>query len=555
MLIFVPSKSLTMRLFLFILSAILYIECKAQNIDSLYNELDECIANSQLYIDKKEEKIRSLQKSLEESKSVDAKFEYAFKLYLEYRSYDDKKAKLTLLKGLNLAQKAGDINRENLIYSYLADQNNLGGYYNEALEWLSKVDEKCLDRETADDYYYACAQVYWELSTYSSYFQLKKKYSALSADYNDKFFHVTDDNTSFYYQRKLGVILSQNKVKEAIALCGKWEQETEKGSHEQAIMAYYMSECYKKLNDEKKQRYWLTLSALYDCRNAVMDQASLWNLAQQLSKEGYLSRAQVYVEYSWKCSSKFGSHTRAWQVSPVITSINEIFKEQMGRNNRTLTILLVIVSVMVLLLLSTLIFLYNRNKQLSITRNALSQSNIELAKLNEQLNESNEKMNQVNRQLHDSNRVKDEYIARFLSLCSEYIDKMDSYRLKINRRLKANQYKELLYMTASDELQERETKELFANFDAVFLKLYPTFVESFNSLLQPQFHQKLGENSELTTDMRMAALIRLGIDDSAHIAEFMRLSPNTVYNYRARLKSRASVDRNEFENKIKEIGL
>ncbi len=190
-----------MRLFLFILSAILYIECKAQNIDSLYNELDECIANSQLYIDKKEEKIRSLQKSLEESKSVDAKFEYAFKLYLEYRSYDDKKAKLTLLKGLDLAQKAGDINRENLIYSYLADQNNLGGYYNEALEWLSKVDEKCLDRETADDYYYACAQVYWELSTYSSYFQLKKKYIALSADYNDRLFHVTDDNASFYYLR------------------------------------------------------------------------------------------------------------------------------------------------------------------------------------------------------------------------------------------------------------------------------------------------------------------------------------------------------------------
>ena len=110
-------------------------------------------------------------------------------------------------------------------------------------------------------------------------------------------------------------------------------------------------------------------------------------------------------------------------------------------------------------------------------------------------------------------------------------------------------------MTSSDELRETETKALFANFDAVFLKLYPTFVESFNSLLQAQYHQQLGPNSELTTDMRMAALIRLGIDDSAHIAEFMRLSPNTVYNYRARLKSRASVDRAEFEDRIKEIGM
>jgi len=529
--------------------------CEAQDIDSIYVELDKLIENPRIYIDRKERKIRFLQKALRESSSIEAKYEYAFKLYMEYRSYDDKKAKEILLTGLDIATQTGDINKKNLIYSYLADQNNLGGFHHEALEWLSKVDESALDRKTAETYYYACTQVYWELASYSSYSELKDKYRILSSEYGKKFLEVTDKNTDFYYQRELGRLLSENKTGEAIALCGKWEKESEKGSHEQAIMAYYLSECYKNQNNYEMHRYWLALSALYDCSNAVMDQASLWNLAQLLSKEGKTDRAQAYIEYSWECATKFGGHTRAWQVSPVITSINGIYREELSKTNRNLAFLLVVVSVMLFLLLFSFLFLYKRNKQLSAARNALAQTNDELEKLNEQLHESNEMANQMNRQLHDSNRVKEEYIARFLSLCSEYIDKMETYRLKVNRRLKANQYKELLHMTSSDALKENETKELFAHFDAVFLKLYPTFVESFNNLLQPEYHQELGENSELTTDMRMAALIRLGIDDSAHIAEFLRLSPNTVYNYRARMKSRASVDRNEFEEKIKEIGL
>jgi DNA-binding CsgD family transcriptional regulator len=255
------------------------------------------------------------------------------------------------------------------------------------------------------------------------------------------------------------------------------------------------------------------------------------------------------------CTTKFGGHTRSWQVSPVITTINNNYRDKLSKNNRNLSILLGAVSVLAALLLASFLFLYKRNKLLAAARNELRRINGKLNHLNAQLNGSNQQMMQVNAQLHDSNRVKDEYIGRFLDLCSRYIDKLDAYRLKVNRRLKANQLKELQRMTSSEELRETETRELFANFDAAFLRLYPNFVEEFNTLLRPEFHQQLGPDSELTTDMRMAALIRLGIDDSARIAAFLHLTPNTIYNYRARMKSRAAGSRDELEDKIREIGL
>ncbi len=151
--------------------------------------------------------------------------------------------------------------------------------------------------------------------------------------------------------------------------------------------------------------------------------------------------------------------------------------------------------------------------------------------------------------------MKDEYIGKFLSLCSGYIDKLDNYRIKVHRKLKANQYNDLLRMTGSEQLKEDELKELFDNFDAVFLHLFPTFVDEFNNLLRPEERITPSGNSRLNTDLRIFALIRLGIDESSKIAEFLHYSPNSIYAYRARIKNKAIGNREDFERQVKEIGI
>lgn len=527
----------------------------AYDLDSIYDVLDREIALADEYVVMKEQHLASLREQIRRSRTLESKYEMTFQLYEEYSSYDDRMAKRALAECLDLSRQMGDAAREATTLCFLAYQNSLSGYYSEAIHWLTEISEEELEGPAVGYFYYASTHAYGELGRYSDDETMSQYYYGLSDRYRDKFFEVADTTSTFFYERQLLYLLSSQQADQAEARCQQWSATVEPGSHEHAIMAYFRSECCRLRNDEAGRRYWLAVSAVDDCRNAVTNQASLWTLAELVGKDSDLERSNRYIEYSWMCTTKFGGHTRSWQVSPVITTINNNYRDKLSKNNRNLSILLGAVSVLAALLLASFLFLYKRNKLLAAARNELRRINGKLNHLNAQLNASNQQMMQVNAQLHDSNRVKDEYIGRFLDLCSRYIDKLDAYRLKVNRRLKANQLKELLRMTSSEELRDTETRELFANFDAAFLRLYPNFVEEFNTLLRPEFHQQLGPDSELTTDMRMAALIRLGIDDSARIAAFLHLTPNTIYNYRARMKSRAAGSRDELEDKIREIGL
>ena len=209
-----------------------------------------------------------------------------------------------------------------------------------------------------------------------------------------------------------------------------------------------------------------------------------------------------------------------------------------------------------------LFFLHRRNRQLDTARNELKTSNDqlsiqkeELSQLNSQLSVVNSELSTVNSQLSESNRVKEEYIGRFMSLCSQYIDKLDDYRKMVNKKMKNKELDDLYRMSKSTELKERELEELLQNFDSVFLHLFPNFVDDFNALLQPDTQVTPKEENRLTTEIRIFALIRLGIEDSSKIAEFLHYSVNTIYNYRARIKNGALDNRESFERRVKQLGL
>jgi chromosome segregation ATPase len=217
--------------------------------------------------------------------------------------------------------------------------------------------------------------------------------------------------------------------------------------------------------------------------------------------------------------------------------------------------------VLALLLLGLLFFLHRRNRQLDTARHALTVANDELStvngqlsKLNDELSMVNGQLSMVNNELSESNRVKEEYIGRFMSLCSQYIDKIDDYRKMVNKKMKNKELDELYRLSKSTELKEKEIEELLQNFDSVFLHLYPNFVEEFNALLQPEMRFQKRDDNRLVTEIRIFALIRLGIEDSSKIAEFLHYSVNTIYNYRARIKNGALDNRESFERRVKMLG-
>lgn len=189
------------------------------------------------------------------------------------------------------------------------------------------------------------------------------------------------------------------------------------------------------------------------------------------------------------------------------------------------------------------------------TNSQLASLNAELKDANKQLSAKNEEFAILNSQLSESNRVKEEYIGRFMSLCSQYIDKIDDYRKMVNRKMKNKELDDLFRLSKSTELKEKELEDLYQNFDSVFLHLFPNFVNDFNALLQPDMRVQPKGEGRLTTEIRIFALIRLGIEDSSKIAEFLHYSVNTIYNYRARIKNGALDNRESFERRVKQLGL
>lgn len=194
-------------------------------------------------------------------------------------------------------------------------------------------------------------------------------------------------------------------------------------------------------------------------------------------------------------------------------------------------------------------------KKTSNAHSIATDTNKKLKQLNEELVDLNKKLTEVNQDIAENSKIKEAYITQYMTLCSTYIEKYDSYRKTLNKLFIAGKTDELKKALGSTDLTDEELKAFYHNFDSTFLKLFPTFVADFNKLLSPDEQIVLKKDGQLNTELRITALIRLGITDSAKIAQFLRYSVTTIYNYRVKTRNKALDNRKEFEEKIMEIGL
>ena len=526
------------------------------DLHAMYQELDQAIERLDDCLAERQEQINTLKEQYSKAREPMRRYLLAEDLFNAYRKLINDSALNYGNLCIKLANEMGRADLRAESYIRLAHQFGESGAYGEAQKYFQLVDN---DQLVSDDvkaaYFEGLNHLYGELAFYSSDADFKQQSYKLSDAYRDSLIAMADTTSILWLSKKVSYLFSLNQFEEALRYNDIWMTKVEPATPDYAYMAYIRAEISRRLGHDDMERYWLAASANSDLRCGIMDQASLWMLAGRLSTDGDLERAYRYVECSWRCASIFNAHLRSWQISPVLTVINDNYKNQLRNTNHLLLVLVGAVSFLALVLLGLYIYVRRKRRQLAAARNELKAANQELVSLNEQLSDKNQKLQTTNILLSDANRVKDEYIGKFLSICSDYIDKLDNYRIKVHRKLKANQYNDLLRMTGSEQLKEDELKELFDNFDAVFLRLFPTFVEEFNSLLRPDEHVVPSGKSRLNTDLRIFALIRLGIDESSKIAEFLHYSHNSIYAYRARIKNKAAGNRDDFEQRVKEIGI
>ena len=531
------------------------------NLEAYCQQIDHAIAHSADYVAAHEKKISETKRALAFETTPKNKYQINFQLYELYRAFVSDSAMYHLTECIKLADQLGDASGAVKCRALMAIRCSNIGMYDEALNTLDSIHPVGIDTLSLGIYYEAYNNVYSELAYYTRLEHMRQTYQAKADHYKQLMMDILPPTYETRFLRLEQAAQGEGRLDDAMKINDAWLKTVEPGSHPYAMVALYRYIEYKLRGDKPQMMHWLVESVLADIRNAAMDQGSMWELANELMLNGDIDKASSYISFTSDCANRYGSRQRNWQIAPLLTTIAKNYKTKSEHTTNQLRMLLVAISLLLLLLLGVLFFLRRRNLQLDAARMALKGKNDELATANsqlatqtEELSTLNSQLSSLNSQLSESNRVKEEYIGRFMSLCSQYIDKLDDYRKMVNKKMKNKELEDLFRMSKSTELKEKELEELYQNFDSVFLHLFPNFVNDFNALLQDDMQVHPKEENRLTTEIRIFALIRLGIEDSSKIAEFLHYSVNTIYNYRARIKNGALDNRESFERRIKQLG-
>lgn len=544
----------------------------SRELEEIFSKLDEMILRREEYREMKEERIRMLQKQFNNQVSIEESF-YVNKLfYEEFYVYNADSAMAYADKNLDIALQ---LKRKDWEYVWKINKSFLlsaTGLLKEAEDELKSVPVKELSGDVLTDYYGQMVYLWSHFGQYtgSQSENVQRSYLDKERMYRDSVYSVVKPSHPLYLWYK-GCYFQYQGEDEMRKVIPELTQVLDSASLEtryDAMNAYILGSIYRDLGDMDNYMKYLAYSSMADITSCNKDIASLEELGTFLFSLGDIDRAFSYINYCLQNALFYNNRVRIMGISGIIDQINGVYQEHMRQQGERVRSYLVIVSVLSVVLLLSIIYIYYKLRQLATSRSKLREMNGELnrhvydlSEAQKQLKEVNDKLQalnvelkDVNAQLRESNYVKEEYIGYVFSICSNYINKLDEYRKNINRKIKTNQIDEVKAMTDRPTMAQKELKEFYKNFDAIFLHVYPSFVSDFNELLLPEERIVLKEGELLNTELRIYALVRLGINDSVKIAEFLHCSPQTVYNNRLRVRNKAIVPKEQFAETVRLLG-
>ncbi|NDV84015.1 DUF6377 domain-containing protein [Bacteroides sp. 51] len=554
-----------MRHCLILFSIFLALSCYSKTkSDTVYVNFEKALANKDFYAQLKFNEIAEIRKLLSTPHINDQqRYDINHQLYDAYKIFIADSAIVYTKENVEIAQRLNDAHR--LIGSQLdlIGLYTVSGLYIEALNGIRELEH--LDKRKLPDWF---SSYYYQINNqlYKSYSLLNdingKEYLEKSILYRDSLLGVLDTNSNFYkivYAEKL---LDNKQIEQAQVLLEEMFGKSTSEDHEHAVLAHALANVYKAKGNIEEQKKYLLISAMSDIKNAIKENASMQMLASVLYEAGDIANAYKCIRSSMEDAMFCNARLRTFEVSKIFPIIDSAYKDSVDKQQRVLIIFLVAVSILSFLLIMAVIYVYKQMKRIARIRKELYHTNIKLKDLNDNLQNSNEKLSKlnlklfdVNSELSEANQIKEAYIGHFLDLCSTYIDKIESYQNTLRKKAADKKLEELYKILKSREMIDNELKALYENFDNIFLHLYPNFVEDFNSLLLNEERFQLKANELLNAELRIFALIRLGITDSSKIAKFLHYSANTIYSYRTRVRNKSAVPREQFENMVMKIGI
>ena len=521
----------------------------------LRQKLDNLLEQRKALIDNKNKDINRLKKNLTTSENTLKRLQTYEQLFEEYYVFQFDSAMTYLNKGIKLAKETQNTYYYNSNTISKAELLSIGGLYSEAIHEIEQVDTTGLDKAQHFEYYFSLFRIhtYWadfcNDKTYTPTHRLKAQESLKKA-------MPFCDETGKTYEYYLGeyAVFVLNNPQAARAHYVKAIKQLPQNSRFYAMSCFALSGSYGNEGNTEKQEEFLLLSSIADIENCTMENFALQNLAMYIFEHNKdeLDLAQQYIQTALEDAHFYNNRLRIIEISSKLPVIVSSYQQTLNQRNKVQMTAIIAISLLLLFLLSAVFYIVKQTKRLSLQQQELQKNNNQLSELNRQQKELNTQLHNLNALLVDTNRKRERLAKLYIDLCAKYIARLKKQQTLVKRKIKANQITELLSQLSSERLSEEDAATFLSRFDKAFLDLYPDFTEQLNNLLLPEGQIQNKSTDELTTEQRIMALIRLGVKESAEIADLLFYSPQTIYNYRSVLKGKA-INKETFEEEVMKL--
>ncbi len=518
-----------------------------------FSRLDSLIAAQPQIVADKETRLAQMKADMIRTGSAITRYSVMKKLYEEYSAYQYDSAYSYVSECLRLAQSMGNGHLMNESRLNLAHILSTACLIDETRRTLGLVDATSLDADQLIQYYRTQIDLliyqaeYMQGTQYAEdcvkqLVELRRGITSIDVPHNNVSYLLTMAECS----------ADDQHPQAAIDLLKGVMTNYKSGERLYSIITSMMAFYYSQLGDTDRQMEYLIKSAESDLEGCIRENTSMRAIADRLFDEGDIDRAYRYMRVAVDDANFYGTRLRNIQSSRIVPKILSAYETKQGRNHRNMMWLLMAISVIALLLVVGVIAIYQllkRYRRLNEQKRAINER---LKAVNGQLGDTVEQLHTTNGLLREREKLKEEYIARFLTLSSRFIDRGEEQRKALYRLYRDRKTEDLARELKSTHHGNENAQLFYENFDNAFLNIFPNFVDEVNKLLQEGGKIEVKNGKRLTTESRVLALIRIGITDNQSIANILRASLTTIYTYRSKLKARA-INKDDFEARVKTI--
>lgn len=512
-----------------------------QRVDSIMDNL------SQIY-GKKQARIDFYKNMAEKSRKPETLLSAYDKLYDEYFVFQFDSAMVYVDKAIQLADRIGDKYHHDKSRIEKASLLAVGGLYGEAMGLLGEIDSVKLDEDLRFTYTITHYYVYTYWADYCHDNMYSPRYRERADSYLKQAVAMLRPSDSYYdfFWGEYYIYVERNDQR-ALQHYFKTLKTAPVESRWYAMASYAIANNYSANNDNHKYEEYMLRACISDLLNCTRENLAMQDLAMYMFKKGddNILLAERYINFAMDDAKNYNNRLRIIEISQKLPVIVSTYREKLSSQNSLMRMALLGVSVLCVFVVVLLYFYSRQNRQLARHRHELSQSNHLLSSLNE-------KLNTLNSRLLDTNSRRERLAKLYIDLCAKYIDRLSKFEVLVKCKIKVGQVNDLLNTASSSRLSEEDAATFMNSFDTAFLDLYPSFVTEFNALLREDEQIVPPHKGRLTTELRIYALIRLGVKESSEIAALLFYTPRTIYNYRSTIKSRAR-NRETFESEVEQL--